>query len=364
MNILRYCLAAAMPALLAAPASAEESFAQICDKVNPKLVKLFGAGGFRGLQSYGTGILVSADGYILTVNSHILNTEDLRVHLSDGTHYHAKVVAVEPELDVALVKIGDKKLKVEELPYFDVEQAAKRPAVEPGTGVLAFSNQFQIATRDEPMSVQRGVVASYSKLYGRIGIFEATYKGDVYVVDAITNNPGAAGGALTTRKGELLGLIGKELRNELTNTWINYAIPINAHITVTQADGKEATVSILDIVEKKEKYKQLTPNKKNEGPGVYTGIILVTDPVERTPPYVEDVVPGSPAEKAKLRPDDLIVYVDGVLVGDIHTFYEVLSRYHPNQSVKLEIQRDRKLQTITLTLEKPKAKTKKPAAKK
>jgi serine protease Do len=362
MKNLRYCLVAVILAAPLTPGRAEDSFAQVSDKVNPKLVKLFGAGGFRGLQSYGSGVLVSPDGYILTINSHILNTQDLRVHMADGTHYHGKVIAIEPELDVALVKIGDNKLKVEDLPYFDVPTAAKNPIVEPGTGVLAFSNQFQIATRDEPMSVQRGVVASYSKLYGRIGIFEATYKGDVYVIDAITNNPGAAGGALTTRKGELLGLIGKELRNELTNTWINYAIPINARITVTQADGKEATVSILDIIEKKEKYKPLTPGKKNEGPGVYTGLVLVADPVERTPPYIEEVLPDSPADKAKLQPDDLIVYIDGVLVGDIHTFNEVLSRYHPNQTVKLEIQRDRKLQTITLTLEKPKAK--KPAAKK
>ena len=113
----------------------------------------------------------------------------------------------------------------------------------------------------------------------------------------------------------MLGLIGKELRNELTNTWLNYVIPIGA-AAVTQADGKEATVSILDIVEKKEKYKPLTPGKKNEGPGVYTGILLVADPVERTPPYIEDVVPGSPANKAKLQPDDLIVYIDGVLVGE------------------------------------------------
>ena len=348
--------------LTAATMRAEESFAQVCDKVNPKLVKLFGAGGFKGLQSYGSGIVVSPDGYILTINSHILDTQDLRVHLADGTHYHAKVVAIEPELDVALVKIGDNKIKVEDLPYFDVVEAAKRAPVEPGTGVLAFSNQFQIATRDEPMSIQRGVVASYSKLYGRIGIFEATYKGDVYVVDAITNNPGAAGGALTTRKGDLLALIGKELRNELTNTWINYAIPINARISVTQADGKATTVNILDILEKKEKYKPLAPPKKNEGPGVYTGILLVADPVERTPPFVEDVVPGSPADTAKLQPDDLIVYVDGVLVGDIRAFNDVLSRYHPNQTVKLEIQRDRKLQTIELKLDKPK--TKKPAAAK
>jgi len=349
--------------LLASTAMAEESFAKVSDKVNPKLVKLFGAGGVKGLPSYGSGILISADGYILTVNSHILDTRDLRVHLYDGTRYHARLVAVEPELDVALVKIGDDKVKVEGQEYFDVVEAAKRTPVEPGTGVLAFSNQFQIATRDEPMSVQRGVIASYSRLYGRIGIFEATYKGDVYVVDAITNNPGAAGGALTTRKGELLGLVGKELRNELTNTWINYALPINARITVPQADGKNATVSILDLVEKKEKYKPLDPGKKgNEGPGVYTGILLVADPVERTPPYIEDVVPGSPADKAQLKPDDLIVYVDGLPVGDIHTLKELLGRYHPNQTVKLEIQRDRKLQTVSLTLEKPK--TKKPTAKK
>jgi S1-C subfamily serine protease len=363
MNISRYTAPLTLALLLASTAMAEESFAKVSDKVNPKLVKLFGAGGVKGLPSYGSGILISADGYILTVNSHILDTRDLRVHLYDGTRYHARLVAVEPELDVALVKIGDDKVKVEGQEYFDVVEAAKRTPVEPGTGVLAFSNQFQIATRDEPMSVQRGVIASYSRLYGRIGIFEATYKGDVYVVDAITNNPGAAGGALTTRKGELLGLVGKELRNELTNTWINYALPINARITVPQADGKNATVSILDLVEKKEKYKPLDPGKKgNEGPGVYTGILLVADPVERTPPYIEDVVPGSPADKAQLKPDDLIVYVDGLPVGDIHTLKELLGRYHPNQTVKLEIQRDRKLQTVSLTLEKPK--TKKPTAKK
>ena len=353
---LALSILASILAATATTARGEESFAQICDKVNPKLVKLFGAGGFRGLASYGSGAIVSPDGYILTVNSHILDTQDLRVHLSDGTPYHAKIVAIEPELDVALVKIGDNKNKVEDLPYFDVVEAAKRPPVEPGTGVLAFSNQFQIATRDEPMSIQRGVVASYSKLAGRIGIFEATYKGDVYVVDAITNNPGAGGGALTTRKGELLALIGKELRNELTNTWINYAIPISARITVSQADGNPATVSILDVLEKKEKYKPLTLPKKNEGPGVYTGIILVADPVERTPPFIEDVVPGSPADNAKLQADDLIVYVDGILVGDIHAYNDVLSRYHPNQTVKLEIQRDRKLQTISLKLDKPKTK--------
>jgi serine protease Do len=227
--------------------------------------------------------------------------------------------------------------------------------------VLAFSNQFQIATRDEPMSVQRGVVAAYARLYGRKGIFEATYKGDVYVIDAITNNPGAAGGVITTRKGDLLGLIGKELRNELTNTWINYALPVGARIDVRQADDKVVTISILDVVEKKEKYKPIERKEKRDGSGGYHGIVLVPNVVEHTPPYVEEVQPGSPAEKAGLRPDDLIVYVDGLPVNDINSFRELLLRYQPNMQIKLEVQRGKKLNTLSLTLEKPR--TKAPAPK-
>lgn len=346
-------LAAALVVILAAgPVRAEPSFRKVADGVNQKLVKLFGAGGIRGLPAYGTGIVVSPDGYILTVYSHILDTADLRVHAWDGTRYHAKVVAIEPVLDVALVKISSKE-KQEPLPYFDVVEAAKRPVAESGTGVLAFSNQFEIATRDEPLSVQRGVVAAYAKLSARIGIFEAVYRGDVYVLDAITNNPGAGGGALTTRKGELLGLIGKELRNELTNTWINYAVPIGAKMEVEQADGKKVTVSILDLVQKKEAYKPIVRKKDTDGGGGYTGILLVTNAVEFTPAYVDEVLPGSPAEKAKLRPDDLIVYVDGRPVNDINTYNELISKYRPGSKVQLEIQRGTKLTTVMLTIEKP-----------
>ena len=174
---------------------ADQSFAKIAEQVNTKLVKVYGAGGIHGLASYGSGFFVSPDGYILTANSHILETVDIRVHTYDGTRYHAKLVATEPELDVALLKIGTDKDTVENMPYFDVFEAAKRPVAEPGTGVLAFSNQFNIVTRDEPMSIQHGRIAAYSRLYGRIGIFEAPYTGNVYVIDAITNNPGAAGGA-------------------------------------------------------------------------------------------------------------------------------------------------------------------------
>src|ERR1700724_817217 len=93
----------------AAALSAQQSFTGTVAEVNKKMVKVFGAGGFKGLPSYGTGILVSAKGHILTCNNHILSSQDLRVHLYDGRFYHCKVLFREPELDVALVKIQDER---------------------------------------------------------------------------------------------------------------------------------------------------------------------------------------------------------------------------------------------------------------
>ena len=92
--------------------------------------------------------------------------------------------------------------------------------------MLAFSNLFGVATGNEPASVQKGTISVVTRLEARRGAFETPYHGPVYVLDVTTNNPGAAGGALVTRQGELAGMLGKELRNALNNTWLNYAVPI------------------------------------------------------------------------------------------------------------------------------------------
>src|SRR5437667_6883655 len=84
---------------------AQQPFTPVAAEVNKKLVKLYGAGGFKGLPGYGTGILVSAKGHILTCNNHLMSSSNLRVHLYDGRAYGLKVLYREPELDVALVKI-------------------------------------------------------------------------------------------------------------------------------------------------------------------------------------------------------------------------------------------------------------------
>jgi len=355
--LARLTLAAAVAAfayVAVRPAPAQQSLSSVTREVNKKTVKIYGAGGFKGLPSYGTGILVSPDGWILTANSPILNTADLRVHLYDGRVYVANVIYKEPELDLALVKIDDRE-KVDRLPYFNFAAAAAAPVAEAGTWVLALSNQFNIATRDEPVSVQKGVIQAHTALHGRKGIFRAPYEGEVYFLDQITNNPGAAGGPITNTKGELLGLIGRELKNTLSDTWINYALPVQARFEGQREDKKtkemkKVVVTLAEFVKDgmARIYKPVDPNPRRQVANGYTGIILVPNPVQVTPPYIEEVVPGSPAERAGLRPDDLIVYVEGELVPSIRQYREIIKYAQPNQDITLEIERGRRLQTIKL----------------
>ena len=103
------------------------SLNDVVQKVNPKMVKIYGSGGFKGLPAYGTGVLVSPNGYVLTVANHLMETTDLRVHLYDGTRLPAKLIAMEPELDIALLKIGTDKSKIDDLPFYDIVAAAKTP---------------------------------------------------------------------------------------------------------------------------------------------------------------------------------------------------------------------------------------------
>jgi serine protease Do len=338
-------------------ARADDSFAPVTEQVNKRLVKIYGSGGYRGVPAYGSGVIISPDGHVLTIASQMLETRDLRVHMSTGERYTAQLIATEPDLDLAMLRISDGKNPIKTPEYFDAIADAARPIADPGTGILAFGNQFKIADRGEPMSVQRGVIMAYSKLRGRRGITDAPYDGDVYFTDTIMCNPGNTGGALVTRNGkQLLGLIGRELKNTLTETWVNYAMPLQAKIDVKNEKGETKTLTLVDFVQKGLKGEgTVKPNeratKKGSGKNLYTGIVLVPDVVERTPPFVEEVVPNSPAMKAGMKPDDLIVYVDGNQVVSIKDYRAELDKIQPNNEVKIEVRRGDKLTTLTFKVE-------------
>ena len=140
------------PACRARTASAGPSLSHVIAQVQPKIVKIFGAGGLRGLESYQSGFLISADGYVLTVWSHVLDSDETTVILNDGRKYQGKLVGADPRLELALLKID-----AQDLSFFDL--SASVPAAE-GTRVLADSNLFGVATGDESASVLHGNISA------------------------------------------------------------------------------------------------------------------------------------------------------------------------------------------------------------
>ncbi|MEE8452950.1 MAG: S1C family serine protease [Thermoguttaceae bacterium] len=334
-QILRALLIASalfLPAVHAAGQSDDLSVTRTLDRLQPRMVKIYGAGGFRGMEAYQTGMLVSAEGHILTAFSYVLDTDHIGATLDDGRKFKAKLLGADPRLEVAVLKID-----AAGLPHFDLAQSIE---VDGGTRVLALSNLFGVATGNEPASVQHGVIAAKTNLTARRGTYETPYRGPVYVVDMVTNNPGAAGGALVTRRGQLVAMLGKELRNAMNNTWLNYAIPIEQLGPSVDAIRDGRFVPDTDDSGRDKPRRSLRLES--------LGIVLVPDVLQRTPPYVDNVRPDSPAAAARVRPDDLILMLDGRLIQSCKSLRSELEFIDFEDPVTLTILRGQDILDVDL----------------
>jgi serine protease Do len=309
------------------------SFASVARSVQSKVVKIYGTGGVRGLEAYQTGLLISGEGHVLTVWSYVLDGDEVTVVLDDGRRFSARHVAADPLTEIAVLKFEQDGAP---LPHFNLAEAA---AAEPGARVLAFSNLFGIATGDEPVSMLHGVLSAVAPLEARRGAFATNYRGEVYVVDAAANNPGAAGGALTDSQGRLLGMLGKELRSSLTGTWLNYALPVSAFATTVE-DMLAGRFTPPDLSDVDQPESPLT--------AAALGIVLVPDVVVRTPPYIDRVIPESAAARADLRVDDLVVMVDGTVAASCRDVVSLLGRLESDAAVRIAALRDEELVEVTL----------------
>ncbi len=306
------------------------SLPEVIDRAQPKMAKIFGAGGFSRLESWQTGFFVSGDGLLVTVWSYVLDGQQTTVVLDDGRRVTANLVGYHPQYEIALLKAD-----LQDQPHFNLDAAGLSRSGQP---ILAFSNLYGVATGNEQCSVQTGIVSSTVPLRARRGTKKINYNGPAIIVDAITNNPGAAGGALTDQQGNLLGLIGRESRSETTNLWLNYAIPAEqVSVAMDLIRAGQATESLV------------RPSNPTEFMTLeLLGLVLVADVVERTPPFVDQVIVNSPADKAGLQPDDLIVDVNGSVVTSSKDLVSRLKSFDRDQAIKMTLQRGDNFLTVDL----------------
>jgi serine protease Do len=166
-------------------------------------------------------------------------------------------------------------------------------------------------------------------LEARRGSYEVPYRGDVYILDCTTNNPGAPGGAVVDWRGRLVGMLGKELRASESGIWLNYAIPVES-LAAGYAEIIAGTANA-----------DAGPQPPGAGfdPAVL-GMVLVPDLLDRTPPFIETVAADSPAARAGLRPDDLVIAVGGRSVASRAAVQQALSALAAGDLVRLSIVRD------------------------
>ena len=332
LSFLVFALTLRMGVSVSSAAIQVNSYADATRQVQPNIVKIFGAGGLRGLESYQSGFLISNEGHVLTVWSYVLDTEYVTVVLDDGRKFQGELVGVDPRLEIAIVKIDTEGVR-----HFKLDEAVE---VDSGDRVLAFGNLFGIANGNEPASVLHGHIATQTRLSARRGAYRTRYQGPVYVVDAMTNNPGAAGGALTNHQGQLVGLLGKELRNAHNNTWLNYAIPVS-----------ELEDSVRDILSGKILSRAARPDEKlpRESHNLAElGIVLVPEILQKTPPYVERVPADTLAARAEVQADDLILFVGDRAVTSIAQLKLELQRIDQLDELRLLILRDEMLIEVVL----------------
>ena len=227
---------------------------------------------------------------------------------------------MDANLEIALMKINSTNE-----PYFSSDKILKRPYI--GQRVLSLSNLFGIAVGNEQHSLMRGTVSAIANLDAKLGNFDSAYSGEIIVVDLIANNPGAAGGVLLASDGKLIGLLGKELRDKTTQTWLNYCLP---------------AVAVFESVERLKVGK--TVAEKTAVPAAsfqlsLVGIELVPNVLQHTRPFIDDVKNDSVAAKNGIQLDDLILFINGNPVRSIREVAKELSMIDRDSEVTIVLKR-------------------------
>jgi serine protease Do len=263
----------------------------------------------RRESSLGSGVIVSADGYIVT-NAHVVDKADeIKVLLADKREFTGKVVGSDSKSDIAVVKISAK-----ELPTIGWGDSDK---LEVGEYALAIGNPFGLNS-----TITLGIVSAV----GRANMGIEQYENFIQTDAAI--NPGNSGGALVNTRGELIGINTAIFSRSGGNMGIGFAIPSNMAKSVMDSLVKHGKVvrgylgvSIQDVSPKIAKQFGL-----DQAQGA----------------LVSEVVTGSPAEKSGLQSGDVITRFDGKAIESSSMLRNRVAETEVGKSVELEVLRDKK----------------------
>src|SRR5436190_6481183 len=266
----------------------------------------------------GSGVIVTKDGFILTNNHVVDGADEVKVVMTDGREFTAKVIGRDPKSDVAIIKIDAKDLSA--------VQMADSDKVEVGDIVLAVGNPFGIG-----QTVTTGIVSAT----GRGGAIGLDYEDFIQTDAAI--NPGNSGGALVDAEGRLIGVNTAILSRTGGNQGVGFAIPANLARSVMDQIIEKGKVErgFLGV-----KLQDLTPEFAQQ----------FNVPENSSGALIAEVTEKSAAAEAGLKSGDVIIELNGSPVKDGRALQLMVGRLAPGDKVAVKILRDGKEKTMTVTL--------------
>lgn len=311
---------------------------------------IFGNGGRqqRRVQTqprvgFGSGVIISKDGYIVTNNHVIDGADEIVVKLNDNREFKGRVIGTDPNSDLALVKIeGDD---------FPTVPIGDSDALKVGEWVLAVGNPFNLTS-----TVTAGIVSAKARTLGVYGIggVESFIQTDAAI------NQGNSGGALVNAKGELVGI--NAVLSSPTGAYAGYgfAIPTSVMTKVVSDLKQYGTVqrALLGIKgtslagdgdmmsdQPIDKSGATLADKRKEF-GVVDGV------------WVREIVDGGSAAGSDIKVDDIIIGIDGKKVQNFADLQEAIAQHRPGDKVTVKVMRDKKEKNIDVTLKNEQGTTK------
>jgi len=266
----------------------------------------------------GSGVIISADGYIVTNNHVVDGADSVTVTLDDGRILKARVVGRDPQTDIAVVKVDGK-----DLPAIKFAESAK---AEVGDRVLAIGNPFGIGE-----TVTTGIVSAK----GRRPNLGLAYEDFIQTDAAI--NPGNSGGALVDIDGRLIGLNTAILSRSGGFQGVGLAVPSDLvrNVVDNLVQNGKVVRGFIGV-----RIQDVTPDlAESFGLKDHAGAI------------VSEVTPGSPAAKAGLKEGDVITEVEGKAIADPGQLRMAVSQTAPGTKLALNVLRDGKTEKFTVTTE-------------